>query len=191
MSRITARKVDLDVREELILDAALVVFAEKSFHGASLPEIAREAGVAVGTIYLHFKSKETLANALYRRCQNDYLQVVYGDLPDQATVEEVVFTSCRRVAEYIQRNPLVLRFLELHDHSSYLDGKSRQLQRRHVERIARGEVGRMPRQVVVALIWGTIAGIVRLEKAGHMDLGRENVDALAGALLAALQSSEG
>ncbi|MEO1232778.1 MAG: hypothetical protein AAFZ18_28170 [Myxococcota bacterium] len=49
----------------------------------------------------------------------------------------------------------------------------------------------MPRQVVVALIWGTIAGIVRLEKAGHMDLGRENVDTLAGALLAALQSSEG
>src|SRR5437868_7447842 len=47
-----------------ILDAAVRVFAERGFFGATVAEIARAAGVADGTIYLYFKSKD---DALWRR----------------------------------------------------------------------------------------------------------------------------
>ncbi len=47
------------VRSELLV-AASKVFAEKGFHAATLEEIAREAEVAVGTLYLYFKSKEEM-----------------------------------------------------------------------------------------------------------------------------------
>ncbi|TMA20460.1 MAG: helix-turn-helix transcriptional regulator, partial [Deltaproteobacteria bacterium] len=40
-----------------MLDAAVRVFAERGFFGATVAEIARAAGVADGTIYLYFKSK--------------------------------------------------------------------------------------------------------------------------------------
>src|SRR3954463_14790871 len=55
---------------EAVLQAAEEVFAEKGFHAASMSEIARRAGVAVGTLYNHFADRETLLKHLLdTRCQ--------------------------------------------------------------------------------------------------------------------------
>ncbi len=51
-------------REELILQAAIKVFSEKSYNGATTREIADEAGVAVGTLFRHFQNKEDILNGL-------------------------------------------------------------------------------------------------------------------------------
>lgn len=51
-------------RREDILDAALRVFAERGIRGATVAHIARAAGVAKGTFYLYFDSKEQLVGAL-------------------------------------------------------------------------------------------------------------------------------
>lgn len=48
-----------------ILDAAEEVFARRGFHGARVTDIARLAGVADGTIYLYFKSKDDLLVSLF------------------------------------------------------------------------------------------------------------------------------
>jgi len=45
-------------KEELIKQAAIRVFASEGFHKARMEAIAREAGVAVGTIYNYFTGKE-------------------------------------------------------------------------------------------------------------------------------------
>ncbi len=47
-------------KRELIREAAIQVFSEKGFHQARAEEIAQAAGVAVGTIYNYFKSKEEI-----------------------------------------------------------------------------------------------------------------------------------
>ena len=47
-------------KSDLIVEAALKLFAEKNFKEVSISEIAEEAGVAVGTVYEHFKNKEDL-----------------------------------------------------------------------------------------------------------------------------------
>ena len=43
-----------------ILEAAIKVFAEQGFYQATISAIAREAGVADGTIYLYFKNKDDI-----------------------------------------------------------------------------------------------------------------------------------
>jgi TetR/AcrR family fatty acid metabolism transcriptional regulator len=48
------------VKRESIIQAAIEVFSKKDFRTASVSEIARRAGVADGTIYQYFKSKEDL-----------------------------------------------------------------------------------------------------------------------------------
>jgi AcrR family transcriptional regulator len=53
-----------DARPQEILDAALQVFAARGFTAARLEEIASRAGVAKGTIYLYFDSKESVFRAL-------------------------------------------------------------------------------------------------------------------------------
>ena len=55
-----------DDRPREICAAALEVFAEKGFAAAKLDEIARQAGVSKGTLYLYFKDKEELFRAVVR-----------------------------------------------------------------------------------------------------------------------------
>lgn len=54
----------LEDRRQQILAAALEVFAEKGFRGATNRDIARAAGIAPGLIYWYFKSKEDLFGAV-------------------------------------------------------------------------------------------------------------------------------
>jgi TetR/AcrR family fatty acid metabolism transcriptional regulator len=63
-------------REDLILQAAEDVLAEKGYHDTSMDEIAGRVGVAKGTVYLHFASKGDLVVALIEREMQKLLQFV-------------------------------------------------------------------------------------------------------------------
>jgi TetR/AcrR family fatty acid metabolism transcriptional regulator len=56
-----------------ILDGAIRVFARKGFHGAKVAEIAHDAGVADGTIYLYFKNKDDLLISLFEEKMEELL----------------------------------------------------------------------------------------------------------------------
>jgi AcrR family transcriptional regulator len=57
---------DPEARRQAILDAALAVFAADGFAAAKLDDVAAKAGVAKGTIYLHFKDKQDLFEQMVR-----------------------------------------------------------------------------------------------------------------------------
>jgi len=48
-----------------ILEAAIKVFAEQGFHNSTISQVAREAGVADGTIYLYFKNKTDILSHFF------------------------------------------------------------------------------------------------------------------------------
>jgi AcrR family transcriptional regulator len=54
-------------RVAALLDAGAAVFAEKGYEGATMTEIAKRAGAAIGSLYQFFPSKEALAEALFDR----------------------------------------------------------------------------------------------------------------------------
>ena len=56
------KNIELSVidKKQRILDAALEVFAQKSYHGASMSNIAKLAGVSKGLIYNYFTNKESI-----------------------------------------------------------------------------------------------------------------------------------
>lgn len=58
---------DAEVRKNEILDAAEALFSTKGFDGTTISEIIEKVGVARGTIYYHFKSKEEILDALIDR----------------------------------------------------------------------------------------------------------------------------
>jgi AcrR family transcriptional regulator len=53
-----------EARPAEILDAALTVFSARGFAAAKLDDVAKEAGVSKGTLYLYFESKEALFEAM-------------------------------------------------------------------------------------------------------------------------------
>ncbi len=57
-----------DERRDRILDAALKVFAERGFHGATTRELAKAASVSEALMFRHFPTKEDLYSALQSHC---------------------------------------------------------------------------------------------------------------------------
>ncbi|MEW5815544.1 MAG: TetR/AcrR family transcriptional regulator, partial [Spirochaetota bacterium] len=55
------------LKKEIILKAALRVFARKGFHKTTMTEVAEEAQLGRGTVYWHYKSKEELFFAMFKR----------------------------------------------------------------------------------------------------------------------------
>ncbi len=56
-----------EIRKNEILDAAEELFTQKGFDGTSTNDILEKAGIARGTLYYHFKSKEDIMDALIER----------------------------------------------------------------------------------------------------------------------------
>jgi TetR/AcrR family transcriptional regulator, fatty acid metabolism regulator protein len=53
-------------KPQQIIDAAVRVFARTGFYNSRVSDIAREAGIASGTIYLYFKTKDEILVTLFR-----------------------------------------------------------------------------------------------------------------------------
>ncbi len=60
------RRADAQRNYERLLTAAAAVFAEHAADDASLEEIARRAGLGIGTLYRHFPTRQALLEAVYR-----------------------------------------------------------------------------------------------------------------------------
>jgi len=60
-------------KREAILRAATRVFAHNGYFNSKVADIAREAGVADGTVYLYFKSKEEILHSIFDRSVDDAL----------------------------------------------------------------------------------------------------------------------
>ena len=61
-------------KREAILRAAIGVFARAGYFNAKVADIAREAGVADGTVYLYFKSKEEILHSIFDRSVDEALE---------------------------------------------------------------------------------------------------------------------
>src|SRR5579863_8296260 len=71
-----------------VLAAALKVFRERGFHAATMREIAAEAGVAVGSAYYYFDSKDALVMAFYEQMQAQMIPVLDRILDESRTLEQ-------------------------------------------------------------------------------------------------------
>ena len=60
-------------KRDAILRAAIDTFAERGYFNAQVADVARAAGVAAGTVYLYFKSKDDLLISIFERSMRDGL----------------------------------------------------------------------------------------------------------------------
>jgi AcrR family transcriptional regulator len=90
-------------REQDILDAAIKIFSEKGFSAATTSEIAKEAGVAEGTIFRYFKTKK------------DILKSVMVKLVEVMSEELVIKQVGKLINENKDKEPAVLLKLLIKD----------------------------------------------------------------------------
>ena len=64
---------EAEERKNEILDKAAALFAKKGYDGTSIGDILEKVGVARGTLYYHFRSKEEILDALVERISNSII----------------------------------------------------------------------------------------------------------------------
>lgn len=79
-----------------LLDSAEAVFARRGFHGASVDEIAREAGATSGALYSNFSGKEDLFLALFE----ERIATDVGDYADILAAGETLDEQARGAADH-------------------------------------------------------------------------------------------
>ena len=122
------RKRDGEATRQKLLRAALDLYTTVGFRGTTTPAIASRAGVAEGTIYRHFTSKEHLLNEVYRGAQK-WATGVIKEIEEQAqgaSAAERLQRVARRFFEAAERDPAALRMLLYTASEKSLDDKSRE-----------------------------------------------------------------
>jgi TetR/AcrR family fatty acid metabolism transcriptional regulator len=85
LSAVSRRDSTPGPKRDAILRAAIDVFAERGFFNAQVADVARAAGVAAGTVYLYFKSKDDLLVSIFDRSMREGLaagRAAVADLRD-------------------------------------------------------------------------------------------------------------
>ena len=113
-----------------LLDAATIEFGEKGFHEASISGITRRAGVALGSFYTYFDSKDAIFRALVSDMSESVKRAARDALTEPMTAFEVEKAALRGFLEFASEHKEIYRII---DEAEFVDPAS---YRTHYETIA-------------------------------------------------------
>ena len=158
-------------KREAVIRAAMEMVGEHGFHGSPMAQIAEKAGVAAGTIYRFFDSKETLIREIQASLEGQILAAVSEGYPAGESVRERFLHVQRRVIGYFVASPLQFRFLEQFHFSPYgLDRRREKLfgkkKKNLIEELIGEAVGGrivkdLPLPILYALAFGPVIEVCR------------------------------
>lgn len=150
-----------------ILEAAIKVFAEKGFHQATVAQIAQEAGVADGTIYLYFKNKDDILVQFF----NYKTKQVFSrfrtevDKADNA-VDKLRNLIRRHLAEFqADRNMAILYQSETHQRARMVEEQIKEMSTMYLDIVSEiveqgQQEGRIRKNLYLGLVKRFILGAV-------------------------------
>ncbi len=97
----TRRKVKAEESKNRIYEAALALFGEKGFERTTILDITARAGVAIGTFYHHFQSKDGVLEENFRRADEEFARYAASPECREGPVEE-------RLLRYLDRYSLLI-----------------------------------------------------------------------------------
>lgn len=95
--------------------------AERGFHGASMGAVAAEAGVATGTAYVHYASKEELVYATFVEIKAELSAAVFAAYDTSAAPEERWRQVLQSAYDHLAAEPSRARFLSQLEESPYYE----------------------------------------------------------------------
>ena len=92
-------------KPQQIIDAAVRVFARNGFYNSRVSDIAREAGIASGTIYLYFRTKDEILVTLFREKMAAFVGALRTEIGRERDPEAKIRRLVRRHFEVLEASP--------------------------------------------------------------------------------------
>lgn len=87
-----------------ILEAALNEFSDKGFHATTIDSIAERAGIAKGTVYRYFNTKEALFNALKEDTITEFVDLARQDLSREEDILKIIESVIKMYLSFFEKN---------------------------------------------------------------------------------------
>lgn len=177
---------DVPEKEARILEAALDLFVERGFHGTTVPELARRADVAAGTIYLYWPSKEDLVNALIAALKRRLVRSLQERVPGEGSVRAQFDAIWDVFSRWVVEAPRAVAFLDLHHHAPYVTEETQRAWDPAVALLdAHFRAGRrvgtyrdLPPAALRSVVAGVLMGASKFARMGELTLTRPLLDRL-------------
>ena len=88
-----------------IIEAAVKVIAKNGYHGSQVSKIAKEAGVADGTIYLYFKNKEDVLVSVFKEKMGQFIEQIAKATAAQPDAEQKLKVLIDMHFSQLEQNP--------------------------------------------------------------------------------------
>lgn len=165
-----------------ILRAAISLFGSGQYHGTTIPSLAKQAGVAEGTIYNYFRNKEDVAFTALAESSEGLEQELVNSVPQQADPLDQLSYAGALVLQVAEEDLARARYVLCVDHEAYLGTRAAEasalpslIEFMVANASARGETKGLSPTVLVALWLGVIRAAVQSRVVGVMEAPLEGV----------------
>jgi AcrR family transcriptional regulator len=168
---------------EKILATALTLFTERGFFGTPTSLISKEAGVATGTLFFYFSTKEELIDTLYRCIKSEAAQAMCRDFNGEKTA----LANLRRIGfnavEWGIENPKKQKFMEQFAHSPLVSTNAHEegmsqflfLQNLVKDGICEGTIRDIDPGLLFCMMASSLSGLIARAYAEKDSVGRETI----------------
>ncbi|SIR29422.1 TetR/AcrR family transcriptional regulator [Shewanella morhuae] len=99
-------------KRQAILDTALALFVSQGFHGTSTASIAKQAGVATGTLFHHFPSKEALMECLFLTIKQEFANALLLNAQQGSNLKHNAKQLWQSAIDWSLENPIKQLFFQ-------------------------------------------------------------------------------
>ncbi|MFT4061737.1 MAG: TetR/AcrR family transcriptional regulator [Edaphocola sp.] len=168
-------------KRQAILKSVLKLVNREGFYHLNMKNIAKEAGVAAGTIYLYFKGKEDLINALYAMVMTEFNEKVLEGYKEGKPVKDNFFDMMACAVDFYLESPDNFSFVEQYTYAPFLFKENQDenfLLLLPIYKMMRqgkkdGIIRNVPDSVLLSLIHGPLNTIIKLHLAHKTDLNKK------------------
>ena len=192
----SAMEVIVD-KKQAIFESMLELIREHGFHGAPMSQVAKQAGVAAGTIYYYFESKDQLIQELYDHNRTVLVDIVQAtlDREKEATYRAQFCGLWMDLYEFYTQHPRVLVFFEQYHNSPYSADRSPGYARGTFydffeEGIRRGQFRAVRPELLIALTISSISAAAKLTVFGKLAVNQADLAQVVDMLWSGLTSPE-
>jgi TetR/AcrR family fatty acid metabolism transcriptional regulator len=165
--RTATNRIEKNHKYHQILEAAVKVFARQGFHQSTVAQIAKEAGVADGTIYLYFKNKDDILVQFFSFRAKQVFESFREEVDRAQTSADKLRNLVRRhLAEFQRdRDGAVVYQVETHQNSRMAEAQIREMSQMYRDLIAEiieqgQQEGTIRKDLYVGLVKRFIIGAV-------------------------------
>ncbi len=165
-------------KKDKILEVMLRLIKEQGIQATPMAQVAKEAGVAAGTIYHHFASKEQLVNELYLRVKKEFSDLLASKLSVELGYKEKFWVLWKSLYYYYTQNPLAFNFSAQLGHSPMISddikNRAKQYYQPIIDFFAEGTrlgiLKPMDSNLIGELVYGSVASTVQLYFEGKTNI---------------------